>query len=139
MANIITSWREAVQADLAAAFPSAEVITGQRAGTSRDKVRIAVHWPGTGEEVPVEVGSAVLVIRYWPANPKLKTSAPPQNPADLEQAAFDLQNFFQTKQHGYDAAGVWFCRLLSVTPDYDEEEWGVEAILGAQFTNPAVI
>lgn len=140
MPNLITSWRQAVAAHLAAQFPTAEMEVGNRTGTSRDKIRIGVHWPGTTEDSgQIVVGQATLIIRYWPANPKVRDNGSPPDPAELEQAAYDLQDFLQTKQHAYDAAGVWFCRLVSVTPDYDPEEWGVEAVLAANFTNPAVI
>lgn len=140
MANLISTWREAVAADLAAQFPRADVKSGERAGVSRDKARINVFWPGTTEDSgQVVVGRASLIIRYWPQRSKQPDAAAPADPTDLEQAAFDLQDFLQTKQHGYDSAGVWFCRLVSVTPDYDPAEWGVEAVLEAQFTNPAVI
>lgn len=140
MANIITSWRNAVAADLAAQFPNAEIENGNRTGTSRDKPRIAVFWPGFNENASVvAVGEATLTVRYWPANPKIRDNSSPPDPAELEDAGLALADFLQTKQTAYDAAGVWFCRLVSVEPDYDPEEWGVEATLTAQFTNPAVI
>lgn len=138
MANLVSTWRAAVVADLATQFPLADVRSGERTGVSRDKARISVHWPGSNEvSGEVVVGQANLIIRYWPQRSKQMETVSPSDPTDLEQAAYDLQDFLQTKQTAY--TGVWYCRLVSVTPDYDSDEWGVEAILTAQFTNPAVI
>jgi hypothetical protein len=140
MANLVTSWRQALAADLAVQFPNAEMEAGHRTGTSRDKDRIAVFWPGLGEQQGrVVVGEAQLIVRYWPKNPMVRDAGSPMSPSELEQAAWDLADFLQTKQTSYSATGVWFCRLVSCRPDYDPDEWGVEAIVVAQFTNPAVV
>lgn len=140
MANLITDWRVALRAHLVAAFPSAEIEDGERSGTSRDKDRIGVFWPGSGElRERVVVGQATLIVRYWKRNPKIRDAGSPLSPAELEQAGWDLQTFFESKQTAYTAQGVWFCRLVSVTPDYDPEEWAVEAVITANFDNPAVL
>lgn len=141
MANLVTSFRQALEADLRAQYPTAEVLSGPRTGKSKDKPRIAVFWPGS-TELPgrVVVGETRLVIRYWPSRPQIRgeqTQVP--DPGELEQAGWDLQTFLQTKQKSYAATGAWFTRLLSVEPDYDPDEWGVEAVLLVQFDNPAVI
>lgn len=140
MANIVTDWRNALKAHLVTQYPTAEVENGARSGTSRDKDRIAVFWPGFNEQAGrVQVGETSLVIRYWPKNPKVRDAGSPLNPAELESAGMLLADFLQTKQTAYSAQGVWFCRLVRCEPDYDPDEWGVEAVVVAQFTNPAVI
>jgi hypothetical protein len=74
-------------------------------------------------------------------SPKVRddTAGGVRDPSELEQAAWDLQTFLQGKQVSYGSTGAWFCRLRSVTPDYDPEEWGVEAKVVVMFDNPAVI
>lgn len=140
MAFDLTAWRVALTAHLAAQYPSARVENGQRSGTSRDDPRIAVFWPGFNEQGGrVVVGEASLVIRYWPRNPKIRDAGSPLDPSELEAAGLGLAEFLQTKQTAYSAQGVWFCRLVSCEPDYDPDEWAVEAIVVAQFTNPAVV
>jgi len=139
MTNLVSSWREELARDLAAQF-DAEIVNGMRTGTSRDLNRIAVFWPGV-REVPgrVVVSEPRLTVRYWPKNPKLRTGSP-QDPTELEEAGYALMEFLQTKQTAYtETAGVWFFRVQSVTPDYDPDEWGVEAILVANANNVAVI
>jgi hypothetical protein len=141
VANLVTSFRQALAADLALRFPDAEVLSGPRSGKSADRERIAVFWPGTRElQGRVVVGEASMIVRYWPPRPKVRgetTSTP--DPGGLEQAAWDLQTFLRTKQTSYGSSGAWFCRLVSVTPDYDPDEWGVEAVVAVQFDNPAVV
>lgn len=140
MANLIGNWRAALVADLQLQFPDARVASGQRSGVNRDQDLIAVFWPGTAEvEGRVVVGQARLLVRYWPKRPKIRDDQTPSDPAALEEAGWDLAAFLQTKQTAYTAHGVWFCRLVSCTPDYDPDEWAVEAVLIAQFDNPAVV
>lgn len=142
MANLVGSFRAALAADLAVQFPGAEVSQGPRTGKATQNPKIAVFWPGTAEqEGRVVVGQARMLVRYWPASAKIRDDAPAgvRDPSELEQAAFDLQDFLQTKQQAYLSTGVWFNRLTRVTPDYDPDEWGVEAELVLWFTNPAVI
>lgn len=140
MANHITDWRVALSNDLATQFPDAEIERGERTGKSVDKDRIAVFWPGFQEQSGrVVVGETRLIVRYWPKQPKVKNNGSPQDPATLEEAAMDLAAFLQTKLTAYTAQGVWFFRVLSITPDYDPDEWGVEAVLLAMSDNPAVI
>lgn len=143
MANVISTLRQSLVADLESQFPDAEVSSGERSGKSADKPRIAVFWPGFAEMGSnVTVGQATMLIRYWPPSPKLRDDSPSgvRDPSDLEQAAWDLATFLQTKQTQYTAAsGAWFIRLQSVEIDYDPEEWGVQATVVAMFDNPAVI
>lgn len=142
MANLISTFRAALVADLALRFPDAEILSGPRAGRSRDKARLAVFWPGSAEQQGrVDVGEARMLVRYWPPSPRVANTSESgtPDPTDLEQAGFDLQDFLQTKQTSYSSSGAWFSRLVSVTPDYDPEEWGVEAVITLWFTNPAVI
>ena len=142
MPNLITSLREALVADLLVEFPDAEVLSGVRSGKAVDKERLCVFWPGFGElGGRVVVGEARLHIRYWPVSPKVRDDAPSgvRDPGPLEQAAWDLAQLLQSKQTSYDATGAWFVRLVSCEPDYDPDEWGVEAIVSTMFSNPAVL
>lgn len=142
MSNIVSSLRDALVADLAAQFPDADVMSGLRVGKAVDGAKIAVAWIGFGERSnAVVVGEAKLIVRYWPATPRVRDDATAgvRDPSQLEQAALDLATFLQTKQTSYSALGVWFVRLVGVEPDYDPDEWGVEATLLAMFDNPAVI
>ena len=142
MANLIGDFRAALAADLALRFPDADVHQGERSGRAAERAMVAIAWAGTGEQSDqVVVGEARYLIRYWPASPKLRDDAPAgvRDPGELEQAAWDLAEFLQTKQTAYSSSGAWYSRLTRVTPDYDKEEWGVEAELLVVFSNPAVI
>jgi hypothetical protein len=143
MPNPISTLRDALQTDLAAQFPAAEVLSGTRESRSVDKDRISLLWVGA-TELPgdVVVSSDQFAIRFYPGSPKLRPQAAAtsgaRDPEELEQAAFDLQDYLQTRQVSYPSA-VWFLRVISVTPNYDPEEWYVEASVLAQRSNPAVL
>lgn len=142
MANLLGTFRQALAADLAVEFPDADVSQGERTGAAKDRPKVAVVWTGLVEQSDaVVVGDARFLVRYWPVSPKVKDDAPGgvRDPSELEQAAWDLADFLQTKQTAYSASGAWYVRLTGVTPDYDPDEWGVEAELLLKFTNPAVI
>jgi hypothetical protein len=139
--DVVTAFREALGADLLLAFPEAEIMYGSRTGKAVDHPKLAVFWAGSTEQTEVIVGEARYMVRYWPVSPKLVNDAPSgvRDPSELEAAAFALQDFFRSKQTSYRATGAWYSRLLRVTPDYDPEEWGVEAELLVVLNNPAVV
>jgi hypothetical protein len=142
MANLLGSVRAAIAADLALRFPDAEVHQGDRTGRAVGTPMLAVAWAGFGEQGDrVVVGEAQFTVRYWPASPKVRDDAPAgvRDPSELEQAAWDLADFLQTKQTSYSSTGAWFIRQVRVLPDYDPEEWGVQADIIVMFSNPAVI
>lgn len=142
MANLLGTFRALLAADLALQFPNADVHQGERTGKATERAKLALVWAGFGEQGDAVVaGEARFLVRYWPASPKVKDDAPGgvRDPSELEQAAWDLAEFLQTKQTAYDASGAWYVRLTGVTPDYDPDEWGVEAELLVKFTNPAVV
>lgn len=141
MPDVVTAFREALGADLAVNFPEAEVMYGSRSGKAVDRAKLALFWAGSTEQSQVIVGEARFIIRYWPISPKLVNDAPSgvRDPSELEAAAFALQDYLRSKQTGYPATGAWYSRLLRVTPDYDPEEWGVEAELLVVLNNPAVV
>lgn len=142
MANLLGTFRALLAADLTLQWPDAEVHQGERTGKATEKPMLALVWAGFGEQGDaVVVGEARFLVRYWPASPLLRDDAPAgvRDPSELEQAAWDLADFLQTKQTAYSASGAWYVRLTGVTPDYDPDEWGVEAELLVKFTNPAVI
>lgn len=142
MPNSISSFQDALKTDLETAFPTADVYRGERVGKAVDKPKLCVFWQGSGE-MPgrVQVGEAQVIVRYWPISAKVRDQAVDgiRDPAELEQAAWDLQQTLEAKQTAYGAAGIWFVRLTSVRPDYDPNEWGVEATLTMQFSNPATL
>jgi hypothetical protein len=139
--DVVTAIRVAIGADLQVAFPEAEVVHGNRTGKAVDTAKLAIFWAGSTEQSTVVVGEARFIVRYWPITAKLRDDAPSgvREPGELEAAAFALQDFFRSKQTGYPATGAWYSRLLRVTPDYDPEEWGVEAELLVVLNNPAVV
>lgn len=142
MANLLGTFRAALAADLALRWPDADIHEGERTGKAAERAKLALVWAGFGEQGDaIVVGEARFLVRYWPASPKIRDDAPAgvRDPSELEQAAWDLADFLQTKQISYGASGAWYVRLTGVTPDYDPEEWGVEADLLVKFTNPAVI
>ena len=144
MANLIGSFRAALAADLQLRYPDADVVQGERTGAAVDKPVVMVAWAGFGEQGDqVVVGEARILVRYWPVSAKVRDDAPGgvRDPAELEQAGWDLATFLQAKQaaSAYASTGAWFWRLRSVTPDYDPDEWGIEADLLVVFDNPAVI
>jgi hypothetical protein len=142
VANPISTFRDLLETDLAAHFPNAEVHSGTRDSRAVDKDRITVLWEGTGELLSdVVTATAQLSVRFYPGSPKLRPQASAtsgvRDPQELEQAAYDLQDYLQTKQTAY--SSMWFVRVTAVTPNYDPEEWYVQATLLAQYLNPAVI
>jgi hypothetical protein len=141
MADLI-SFRRQLCADLALRFPDTDIHQGERSGKATERSKLACFIGPVGEQGDrVVVGEAQMFVRYWPVSPKIVDDAPAgvRDPDPLDQAKLDLQDFLQTKQTSYSSTGVWFCRLTRVTPDYDPDEWGVEAELVLWFTNPAVI
>jgi hypothetical protein len=141
VADLIGPFRLALAADLAVEFPDTEIHQGERTGKATDRAKLALFWSGTTEQTTVVAAEARFLIRYWPVTALLRDDAPAgtRDPAELEAAAFQLQDFLQSKQTGYPATGAWYSRLVRVTPDYDPEEWGVEAELLVVFNNPAVV
>lgn len=141
MPDVIGAFREALGADLVLEFPETEIHHGERTGKATDKAKLALFWTGTTEQTEVVAAEARFFIRYWPITALLRDDAPSgtRDPAELEAAAFQLQDFLRSKQTGYPATGAWYSRLVRVTPDYDPEEWGVEAELLVVFDNPAVV
>lgn len=141
MADLIGPFRLALCADLAVEFPNTEIHQGERTGKATDNPKLAVFWSGTTEQTEVVAAEARYLIRYWPVTASIRDDAPSgtRDPAELEAAAFQLQAFCQTRQTSYQSTGAWYSRLLRVTPDYDPEEWGVEAELLVVFNNPSVV
>jgi hypothetical protein len=137
VSTLLTSWRAALVAHLETAFPNAEVISGRRAGVSRDLDRLCVFWPGWQEDAAdVYFARPSMIVRYWPARSKQPTDNP-NDPGQLEQAAIDLMTSLETVQKPGDLVPNLYCRVARVTPDYDPEEWGVEAELTSWTVNLA--
>lgn len=136
---MVSEWREAVVEHLASAFPDAEVLSGRRAGVSRDRDRIAVFWPGwRASQRDYTLATPSLTIRYWPARSKQPSTTSPPDPAVLEDAGVALMLAFRNTRKAGDFVDGLACWLDEVAPDYDDEEWKVEAVLKAVALNPAV-
>lgn len=141
MASLDT-WAESLTADLKLEFPDADVMHGERTGRATDRARITVFWAGDIEfSSAVVAAQARLIVRYWPVTAKLRDDAPAgvRDPSELMAARASLKAFLEGKQTAYPSTGVWFSRLVRVTPDYDPGEWGVEGELLLMFTNEAVV
>jgi hypothetical protein len=139
--SIITLWRQALVAFLEEAFSDedVEVISGPRSGVSRDKVRIAVFWPGWQEDSGnPNFARPTMKIRFWPDRSK-QPAADPKDPAPLEQAATDLMAALQTVQKPGDLVDGLYCRVATIVADDDPNEWGIEATLVSWTINPATI
>lgn len=141
--NLITDWRTALVTLLDAAFPNAEVLSGQRADEiSRDKDRIAVFWPGTPESSEVNFINPRMTIRFWAKHEKTKLKPVPADDGPLEQAAWDLATTLQpvlasllnTTTPAY--PGFYF-RVVQIAPVRDE--FAIEAQLLGLWKNPAFL
>jgi hypothetical protein len=143
VSNLITDWRAALVTLLTTAFPDAEVMSGQRVDeVSRDKARIAVFWPGTGESSEVNFINPRMTIRFWAKHEKTLLKPVPADDGPLEQAAWDLATTLQpvlaTLLNETDPAypGFYF-RVVQIDPVRDE--FAVEAQLLGLWKNPAFL
>lgn len=142
MANLITDFREAVEARLAVSFPDIEIVGGERTGVNRGDVPIAcVFLPAEGLkrfERDGAMANIVLVVRYWPARSKLLTEDSPRSPAELEQAVWDLASCLEPVRATLPGVSSRLTfEIPSFEPDYDPAEWGVEVTLLGWTSNPA--
>lgn len=141
MANLITSWREALVSYLTVEFPDAEVLSGERSGVSRDKPRISVFMPADGLKQFDRDGAmatVVMIVRYWPKRGKQPAPGSPVDPTGLEQAVWDLATALEpVRSSGLSTSDDLTFEVSSIEPDYDPDEWGVEATLVGWTSNPA--
>jgi hypothetical protein len=137
-ADLLNAWAAALIAYLKLEFPEAEVIDGERSGVSRDKDRLCVFWPGSQEDGNVNYSHESMVIRFWPARSKQPTDNP-DDPTPLRKAGMDLRIALQAVQTPGSLVADLYCRLVSVQPDYDPQEWGIEAVLYSWTLNPATL
>ena len=127
--NLLTDARVAIIEKLAAAFPSARIVSGERAAGATSSPTIAVHIEGYRRQPSrAVVAIPVLIIRYWPARDRLPKTDP-RDPTALEQACSDLMLALEPHQGSLEVPDLWYFLVDSVVPDYDPEEWGVEARL----------
>jgi hypothetical protein len=138
--NIITAWREAVQAYLTAQFPEAEVLGGKRDGVSRDKARICVWWPGwPALQRDIALANPTLLLRFFPALSKQPSATSPRDEAPLEQAAVDLMVAMAAKRKAGDFVADLACYVSSCVPNDDPDIWRVDATIQAIAMNLAVV
>lgn len=141
MANLISTWRLALVSYLTTEFPNADVLSGERTGVSRDKPRICVFMPTDGLkqfERDGAMATVVMVVRYWPKRGKQPQPGSPLDPTDLEQAVWDLATSLeQVRSSGLSTSDDLTFEVPSIEPDYDPDEWGVEATLVGWTRNPA--
>jgi hypothetical protein len=137
--NLITDWRTAVQAYLAAQFPDAEVRGGRDETVNRrDKDLILVFWPGWGELArDISFATPTLTIRWFPKLSKQPTLEQPRDESPLEQAASDLMTAMASKRKTGDFVANLACHVSRVTPNDDPAHWYVEATVQAYALNLA--
>jgi hypothetical protein len=140
LSNLLTDWREAIQALLATAFPTAEVdgeiYPGEFATISRDKDRIRVFTnPLEPDSRNVNDARPRLTVHYFLSKAKFGplTAEVPQDPADIEQVMATLAATF--KAHLTSVGGMDYYHVESITPD--RELYAVEVLLTAWTRNPA--
>ena len=145
MANLITDWREAVQAHLADYFAGltpavdVDVVGGRRpkdgdtAVSKRQKPLLCVFFPGSGyQEISRDTSLAQpsLTIRMFPIRSELPRSSAPADPEPVEEACVHLISAFprDTQAAGYFVSNL-SCRLTGVLPFDAPEDWYAEATL----------
>lgn len=127
--------RQGVCDKLAAAFPGAEVVAGERVGVWRGETDlIAVWWSGYQVIArDISLASPTMTIRYFPTISKLPPDQEPRDPSPLEQAADALIVALDRPSQGvgYFALDTSW-RLESMpAPAMGSELWHVEARLVA--------
>lgn len=138
MANLISDWRDAIVTVLEAAFPNAEIVSGDRSGVPAREL-IAVFFDGYQRQPGrAAVAEPKLVIRYWPVSHRLPGRTP-RDPAELEQASVDLMLALEPVQATLAVDDLWYFMVDSVRPDYDPDEWGIEARLTGYAKNIAAV
>lgn len=135
MSNILTDWRRALIAHLAANLQAGDwdVRSGERDGPVKDRQLAVVFVPAITEAGDVLFASPPMIIRAWIPRSKQPKPELPQDPEPLEQLAVDLMTCLEPVQASL-LASLYF-RVASVEIDYDD--WGVQATLASFTLNPA--
>ncbi len=125
-------WLNGVANYLAAQFPAADVVRGERDGVWRDdQDLIAVWWPGWDTLTrDIALATPTLALRYFPRRSTQPADATPADPDVLLDAADALiAKLSRTTQAvGFFTSGL-SCRLSSIRPNYAPDVWRIEATL----------
>lgn len=125
---------------LAAAFPTAEVASGERSGVSLDKDRINVFaGPWRKDSGRAVVAQPTMIVRYWPARGEQPATATPHDPDELDDALDALLAALRPLQASLAVTNLWYFLVDSSDTDEDPAEWGVEARLVGYGKNLATI
>lgn len=137
MSNLITDWREAVQAHLTAAFPAADVRGGEeRTVNRRPADLICVWWPGwPALQRDISLANPTLMIRYFPKRSRQPNSETPVDQSVLEQAAADLMTAMASKRKAGDFVENLACYVSRCIPN--TAAWCVDATVQAYALNLA--
>lgn len=138
--NPLTSWREQVATVLAAAFPDADVLAGERDDTpSRDQDVISIYAAATSAAGDVNFARPRLTIRYFVKQPTLTVFSQPQVPDEepLENALWQVLQALQANRLVVDDDGntVLIYELAQALPL--REKYAIEIHLLAWVVNPS--
>ena len=128
----------AIAVHLAATFPAAEVIKGNRTGVSRDKDRLAVFNAGFPVTRPdLAFSNPTITVRYFVSRSKQPDSEATPDPDDLYDAQENLLAAFQGRDVTGSFAPNFACVAFETTIDDTPEEWRVDLTITAYTFNPA--
>jgi hypothetical protein len=142
MSNVLTEWRQAVAAQLAANLQDGTftVLAGERDGLSRDRKLACVFAPAVQTDGSnVSFARPVLTVRAWVPIPKTPAPTEPRDPEPVEQLMIDLAQCLQQIQTPALPSAIFgfYFFVTQIRPDY--EDFGVEATLQGWTGNPAVL
>lgn len=137
MSNMLTDWRVGLKATLQTAFPTAEILDGERPSKlTRDKMRICVFASGLEEWNPdANMATPTMTIRLWCPFPRNQTQTP-RDPEPIEVAMLTLAGALQAVL--VSLAGPDYFQVKAFTPDY-LDEYGIEAVLTGWTRSPMMI
>lgn len=142
MSNVLTEWRQAVAAHIAANLQDGtykgKVLPGERDGVSRENIACVFVPTLATDGSDVNFARPTLVVRAWVAKPKTPSTTQPRDPEPVEQLIIDLASCLQSIQRPQLASAIdgFYSFVTQIRPDY--EDWGVEATLQGWTGNPAV-
>lgn len=138
MTDLVTTWQTSLQTVLEAAFPTAEILIGERDAVSRDKDRAAIFTRTTLKAWAPNVNNATIpmTIRFWKALPKLSAleNVIPRDPTPLQALAATLEATL--KAHLTSISGIDYMHVEQIVQDVNDE-YGVEVQLTGWTRNPA--
>lgn len=133
--NPVTELRVGLVALLAAAFPKADVRSGEgKSGVQRTKDQIRVFWEGTPAGANVNYGEPRMRIRYWKKLPRASSQLKNEQRDDypLEQGGWDMDAALMPARTTI--TNKAYFEIKSTTPIRDE--FAVETILIVRLQRP---